>query len=326
MIKGLAITPPVIGRISIGHLVQKGEKWVPEKDDSFTLTTQVQGRNGWVLHPLHQQYSEQAANGKLRAIPVRLLFNDSELNLRAEYSAFDRSTGRPVCVGNGETARRVTAEGLEEVSCPGPDRCPFAKQAGCKLYGRLNVQVDGQQDELGSFIFRTTGYNSVRTLAARLRYFEAVSGCATRYLPLLLRLRAKSTTLSYRTPVYYVDLTLRDDSTLAQSVQAARQEAERQQEAGVDTEALEAMARALLGNGQFEETEEDIPQMLEEFYPEAETENPPAQTSDIASPATAAVKPKPTTPIRQSRLTSKLGSASPTSNQPPSTATAASHG
>ena len=56
MIKGLAITPPVIGRISIGHLVQKGEKWIPEKDDSFTLTTQVQGRNGWVLHPLHQQY------------------------------------------------------------------------------------------------------------------------------------------------------------------------------------------------------------------------------------------------------------------------------
>ena len=326
MIKGLAITPPVIGRISIGHLVQKGEKWVPEKDDSFTLTTQVQGRNGWVLHPLHQQYSEQATNGKLRAIPVRLLFNDSELNLRAEYSAFDRGSGRPVCVGNGETARRVTADGLEEMTCPGPDRCPFAKQAGCKLYGRLNVQIDGQQDELGSFIFRTTGYNSVRTLAARLRYFEAVSGQATRYLPLLLRLRAKSTTLSYRTPVYYVDLTLRDDSTLAQSVLAARQEAVRQQEAGVDTEALEAMARALLSNGQFEETEEDIPQMLEEFYPEAETENPSAQTSDIASPATAAVKPKATTPIRQSRLTSKLGSASTTSNQSPSTTTTASHG
>ncbi len=133
---------------------------------------------------------------------------------------------------------------------------------------------------------------------------------------MLLRLRAKSTTLSYRTPVYYVDLTLRDDSTLAQSVQAARQEAERQQEAGVDTEALETMARVLLGNGQFEETEEDIPQMLEELYPEAETENPPAQTSDIASPATPTVKAKPTTPIRQSRLTSKLGAATPTSTTP----------
>ena len=73
----LAITPPVIGRISIGHLVQKGDKWVPEKDDSFSLTTQVQNRQGWLLHPLHQQLVEAAANGKIRAIPVRLLFNDS---------------------------------------------------------------------------------------------------------------------------------------------------------------------------------------------------------------------------------------------------------
>ncbi|MGU5723673.1 hypothetical protein ACV1C1_03385, partial [Aeromonas caviae] len=38
MIKGLAITPPVIGRICIGKLVQKQDKWVPEKDDSFTVS------------------------------------------------------------------------------------------------------------------------------------------------------------------------------------------------------------------------------------------------------------------------------------------------
>ena len=301
MIKGLAITPPIIGRISIGHLVQKGEKWIPEKDDSFTLTTQVQGRNGWVLHPLHQQFVEQSPNGKLRAIPVRLLFNDSDLNLRAEYSAFDRSSGRPVCVGNGDIARRVTTDGLQETGCPGPDRCPFASQTGCKLYGRLNVQVEGQQDELGSFIFRTTGYNSVRTLAARLRYFEALSGPATRYLPLLLRLRAKSTTLSYRTPVYYVDLTLRDDASLADSILAARQEAARQQDAGVDTGALESMARSLLQNGQFEDTDEDIPQLLEEFYPESASADAAAQTGTSPSVST------PTTPIRPARLTGKLG-------------------
>jgi hypothetical protein len=102
MIKGLAITPPVIGRISIGKLVQKQERWLPEKDDSFSLTTQVQSRDGWLLHPLHQALSEQAQNGKIRAIPIQLLFNDSELNLRAEYSAFDRNNGRPVCVGNGD--------------------------------------------------------------------------------------------------------------------------------------------------------------------------------------------------------------------------------
>jgi hypothetical protein len=34
-------------------------------------------------------------SGKLRSIPVRFLFNDPDLNLRAEYSLFDRKTGRP---------------------------------------------------------------------------------------------------------------------------------------------------------------------------------------------------------------------------------------
>ncbi|MDC7698321.1 recombination directionality factor [Vogesella indigofera] len=294
MIKGLAITPPVIGRISIGKLVQKDHKWLPEKDDSFTLTTQVQNRDGWLLHPLHQALVDQASNGKIRAIPVRLLFNSSELNLRAEYSAFDRSNGRPLCVGNGETARRSSKEGLEEVSCPGPDRCPFGQSAGCKLYGRLNVQVDGQQDALGTFIFRTTGYNSVRTLAARLKYFEALSGGLTHYLPLLLRLRAKTTTLSYRTPVYFVDLTLRDGDDLAKVVAQAKVEAEQALEAGIDTVQLEAAAKQLLQNGQFEDTEEEVPQLLEEFYPETEA------TGEGGKPAT---------PTRTTRLTRQLGKA-----------------
>jgi len=33
---------------------------------------------------------------------VRMLFNDPTLNLRAEYTLFDRQTGRPLCVGDGE--------------------------------------------------------------------------------------------------------------------------------------------------------------------------------------------------------------------------------
>ena len=52
MIKGLAITPPVIGRISIGRMVEKNGKRLPEKDDQFTITTQIQTREGWLPHPL----------------------------------------------------------------------------------------------------------------------------------------------------------------------------------------------------------------------------------------------------------------------------------
>lgn len=279
MIKGLAITPPVIGRISIGRVVERNGKRLPEKDDSFTITSQVQSRDGWLLHPLHNQYAD-ATESKLRAIPVRLLFNDTDLNLRAEYSAFDRSTGRPICVGDGQIAKRSEQDGVNEVNCLGPQHCPFGQQVGCKLYGRLNVQIEGQDDELGSFIFRTTGYNSVRTLAARLRYFEAVSGGNTKHLPLMLKLRAKSTTQSHRAPVFYVDLTLRQDDTLAEAVCFARAEALRHAEAGVETAMLEAAAKLALANGVFEDSEEEAPVIVEEFFADNSTET---QQSDSPS-------------------------------------------
>ena len=48
MLKGLALTPPVIGRIAIGRVVEKGGRRLPEKDDEFTLTSQVQNKEGWV--------------------------------------------------------------------------------------------------------------------------------------------------------------------------------------------------------------------------------------------------------------------------------------
>ncbi len=117
MLKGLAITPPVIGRISIGRVVERNGKRLPEKDDQFTLTSQVQNREGWVLHPLDEVLRKDAG-GKLRSIPVRMLFNDPALNLRADYSLFDRTTGRPMCVGNGESCRRAGKDGIESLPCP----------------------------------------------------------------------------------------------------------------------------------------------------------------------------------------------------------------
>jgi len=40
-IRGLAITPPIIGRISIGKRIERNGKSLPARDDQFTLTTQV---------------------------------------------------------------------------------------------------------------------------------------------------------------------------------------------------------------------------------------------------------------------------------------------
>ena len=207
MIKGLAITPPILGRISIGRMVEKNGKRLPEKDDQFTITSQIQSKEGWVKHPLDDQLRANAPNQKLRSIPVRMIFNDPDLNLRAEYSLFDRQTGRPVCVGNGETCQRLTNQGVEQLPCPSPDLCPLAQGGNCKPYGRLHVNLD-ESDEFGTFIFRTTGFNSIRTLAARLNYYHAASGGLLSCLPLQLILRGKSTTQSYRSSMLVIILVI----------------------------------------------------------------------------------------------------------------------
>ncbi len=312
MIKGLMLTPPVVGRISIGRTVERQGRRLPEKDDEFTLTTQVQTRSGWALHPLdgvlRAELQERAlmasgmdvkelsgadaqkprlrrkespetappssssamAHTKLRSIPVRLLFNDPGLNLRASYTLFDRATARPLCVGDGQHCKRVTHTGVESLPCPGPDYCTVGIEGGCKLFGRFNVCIDhpeNQGDAFSTFVLRTTGVNTVRTLMARMRYLQAVSGGLLAYLPLELRLRGKSTAQSHRAPIYYVDLCVRTPLDLGVAIVQAREAAQRAQVAGLDRAALEQAAREGYAQGLFEETEEDASAVVQEFYP-----------------------------------------------------------
>lgn len=264
MLKGLAITPPVVGRISIGRVVEKSGKRLPEKDDQFTITTQVQNRDGWVLHPFDEVLRKASNGGKLRSILVRMLFKNPELNLRSDYSAFDKEQGRPICVGNGETCRRVVDHQIETLPCPSPSVCEFGWKL-CKPYARLNVVIG--DDETGTFIFRTTSFNSIRTLAARLHYFHAVSGGLLACMPLELKLRGKSTTQSHRAPIYYVDLVVKEGKTLEEAIKDARQLDEQRRDAGFDQDALDKAARQGFANGAFEESVEDVPAVVEEFFP-----------------------------------------------------------
>ena len=358
MIKGLMITPPVIGRIAIGKVVERNGKRLPEKDDEFTITTQVQSRGQWILHPLDETLrlaadktygsikegsqpslsdggegglstadleqatqpiptvrpirsgkrslkekigvaadanpgqamepasspslpaSSVSARRKLRSIPVRVLFNDPDLNLRAHYTLFDRTTARPVCVGDGENCKRVSSKGLESMPCPGPDICLFGKE-GCKPYGRLNLII-GDSDELGSFVFRTAGFNSIRTLAARLRYFAAVSGGHLASMPLELKLRGKSTTQSHRSAIYYADLIVRSGLSLNAAIGQARELTVQRKTAGFDQTALDEAARLGYANGNYEDTPDETAHIVEEFYLK-ESETSTASTMTVAN-------------------------------------------
>ena len=277
MIKGLAITPPILGRISIGRMIEKNGKRLPEKDDQFTITSQIQSKEGWVKHPLDDQLRANIPNQKLRSIPVRMIFNDPDLSLRAEYTLFDRQTGRPVCVGNGETCQRLTNQGVEQHPCPSPDLCPLAQGGNCKPYGRLHVNLD-DSDEFGTFIFRTTGFNSIRTLAARLSYYHAASNGLLSCLPLQLILRGKSTTQSYRQQVYYVDLTLREGISLNEAIIQAKQIDEQSKQAGFYQEALDFTARKGFANGRMEVDIEEGLEVVKEFDIDELIESEPLQT------------------------------------------------
>jgi len=369
MIQGLMITPPVIGRIAIGKVVERNGKRLPEKDDEFTITTQVQSRGQWILHPLDEALrqaqhgsikeglqpssggdalegdtasapvstSPQAAarpsskrslkdkmgvatdakqtvdtnavkpptaataRRKLRSIPVRMLFDDPDLNLRAHYTLFDRTTARPICVGDGEGCKRVTGQGLESLPCPGPDACSFGNQA-CKPYGRLNLVI-GDSDELGSFVFRTTGFNSIRTLTARLQYFAAVSGGHLAGMPLELKLRGKSTTQSHRAAIYYADLVVRSGMSLNEAIAHAKDVAGQRLAAGFDQAALDTAARLGFANGSFEDASDEAAEIVEEFYP--------ADTAPQADPASESVG---LTPAAQAR--GRDGTHSPSSQRP----------
>lgn len=230
VVKGMTITPPVIGRISMGHTELRGkpgeEKALPVKDDHFTITTLLQQENRrWEKHPIHEQLvqgqAQNNAGSKLRAIPVRVAFNSLGLSLNNSFSCFDTKTGRVVCAGDGEKAKRATEDGVKQIDCPKPEACEYGVRNRCKSFTRFYTQIDGQEDPLGYFCLRSTSYNSLNYLGSRLAQLHGLSGGKIAGMPLMLVLSAKTTTQSRRTPVYFADLQLRPGMGLIEALKAA---------------------------------------------------------------------------------------------------------
>lgn len=130
---------------------------------------------------------------------------------------------------------------------------------------RLHMNFN-KLDEFDPFVFRTTGFNSIRTLAARLSYYHMALNSLLSCLPLQLTLGGKSTTQSYRQPVYYVDLALRDGISLNEAIIQAKQIDEQSKQAGFYQEALDFTARKGFANARFETDIEGGLEVVEEFY------------------------------------------------------------
>jgi hypothetical protein len=106
-------------------------------------------------------------------------------------------------------------------------------------------------------------------IVLRQKRYQAVSGGLLAYMPLELKLRGKSTTQSRRTPIYYVDLVIKEGLSLQEAVAEAREKAKQMKEEGIDQAALDAAAAKGFGNALFEYDEDEMSQVVEEFFPPA---------------------------------------------------------
>ncbi len=261
--KGITLTPPVIGRITMGHTVVKGEgKALPVKDDHFSLTTLFQDKKtrAWETHPLQNNISK--AGEKLRAIPVRIAYNDINLTLHNSFSAFDTQKGRVLCAGNGTRARRVTDEGVREMDCPRPEACEFGQRQRCKNMSRAYFQVEGQDDELGVFILRTTSFNSLNYLGTRLAQLSGYTNGRLAGMPMMLVMKTKTTTQSFREPIQFADLVTRPGMSLADAVKQAANYQTTMSELQLSIEGMEEALRTGLANSDFADEIEDIEEWM----------------------------------------------------------------
>lgn len=254
MLERLVITSPTPDRVSVGKAVKK--------DNQLIIVLQVQDKDGGRLPPLNE----------VLRIPIHLPFNEPVLNFHAEYRLLDRNTEQVICVGDGETCKRKFEDGIKSLSCRSPNACPLANASTCKPYGRLKVLI-GDDDPLNSFALRITDLHVIRTLAARLQYFQAISGDRLACLPLelLLRRRGKSTWKSSSTSIFHADITVRSGMCLEDTLREAKRVDEVRQSTGFNQRALDNAARQKRTNGDLVDDQEDSDTILNLFFPKPKT-------------------------------------------------------
>lgn len=277
-VKGLAPSLMECGKIKIGIKGKEIESSTgtkfrpPQKLDHFILTTNEKDENGDLVmdEALIAQLKANAKvpgsgvivnkNGDLTGIPIRLLFDDIDLNFPTRYASY--VGGKCGCTGDGEKAK--TRDG-RTVACPCECLNPeYAGKDKCKANGALSVIIDGINFFGGCHKFRTTGMNSVSNILASMAAIKAVTGGKLALLPLTLMVQPKSTTIpssGQSTTVYVVSIVFLGDVAKLRETALGMHKEKAQYLLSMDNIEEEARKSAAF----LDDDEKDI---AEEFYPE----------------------------------------------------------
>lgn len=291
IIKGLTPGLAERGKIKIGEKgrmitsAQGNRFQPPQKLDHFRVVTLDRGPDGNYLHDhgVHRLYGD-----KPRKIPVRLLYDDIELNFQCRYTCF---LGKTLwCYGDGETAQRIADlqanNGVrKEVRCPcGRQEPTYARPDKCRINAKLSVIIDGTATVGGVWTLRTTSYNSTVGILSSLALIKRLTGGPLAGIPLNLTLAPKvgvHPTNGQAVTVYVVGIEFA--GTIEALQQIAYQHAQRQAVHAARIEQIEEQARRLLAGSCAIDMEAEASEIVEEFFPEQAAVSAAGPEPDVAA-------------------------------------------
>jgi hypothetical protein len=246
----------------------------PKKLDHFLITTMQRDAAGRLMPDtlLMERLKERLNpdNGNLTEIPVRLLYDDPDLNFMTRYACYQGP--RCWCSGDGETAQRLSGQNgtYREVACPCERQDPlYQGKDRCKILGTLQVLIDGTDRIGGVWKLRTTSWNTVTGILSSLALIKTITGGPLAGIPLWMVLSPKTVTIptSGQSMVVYV-VSLEYRGSESQLAELGFEIAQKRLEHRVKMEQIETQARRMLVAPHAETVEEQA-EIGAEFYPES---------------------------------------------------------
>lgn len=147
--KRTTIRIPRAGKIRLGlkKVSMKTQKEYPVETDYFVCPPEVQ-----------KVYGQEP-----KVLPVMIPTEDESMVYRQYFASYGGNQ-KLLCQGDGDRAERrqfkkvgdqIVSAGIEEMECPSPERCDFAKEKGCKA--RMDLMVILPEISMGAAYQLSTG-------------------------------------------------------------------------------------------------------------------------------------------------------------------------
>ena len=264
-----SLTPRLaeVGKIKIGGKSEKKTSTgflLPEKYDHFEIGTLLKDAEGRLV--MDDEMNKVIGEG-CKALDIYLCYDDPTMNMPTFYSWFVKS--KLVCMGNGEKAMRTLEDGSKGERECNPKLCTAYKEKKCKPYGRLSVILASANRIGGTYIFRTTSWNSIRNILSSMAFIRTITGGVLAGIKLrmtLLPMTVVPNSVGHNVKIYVVNIEFAGGMDALKD--AAVNEVQRRVQLGTNMKQIEAVDTDFIRSHVVEEAEEEAKDIAGEFAPE----------------------------------------------------------